>query len=233
MIKEAAGEGGSMAGLGHAMSRATLRTAPQNAPWRPITGTAAGSAMSTGLGMLGGRYLVSPLLRYLMPDTFRNEDATNTVATIGGGLLGLGTMAPQIAQSMEHGGWFNGGPGVAPAAAPTPVKEVRADWWTESAAERAIMGGVSAGTLDPVEALQILQKNREAEVGNTGLFNSKLFGKAIGGGAGGYLGARVASSIASTLFGSKWTPEEQQNMAYQGGLAGGLLSVLGSLAGGK
>jgi hypothetical protein len=230
---------------GHLASNITLRSGPADSWYKPFTGTAPGALASTGLGLVGGRYLAAPLLRWMFPDTFKNKKGTELVSTIGGGLLGLASMAPQIAQSSQYGGWWSGGPGTKyrrgqshsfanqqangklyKASAFDIGKQMakEASWWTESAAERGLYNEIARGTLSPIEAVQIMKKNREAEVGSTGLMNSGLFGKAMGGGAAGYLAARTMDSIVNPGMPS----DQQQNRGYLGALIGaGLNTMLG------
>lgn len=201
--------------LGHALSYATLSTSPKGVDWPLPTGILPSSIARTGLGAVGGRYLAAPLLKYMFPQL--DEDRLDRLSTVAGGALGLATMLPS---------YMTMGP-------KTPLFDKKSDWWTDTSAERAIANHVAEGNISEVEALQIYQKNREAELANTGLVSGDRFAKALTGGAMGYAGARVATSIAETLFSPKWTPQEQANMAYAGGVAGGLMSLLGTLAGGS
>jgi hypothetical protein len=144
-----------------------------------------------------------------------DEDAVDRVGMVAGGALGAATALPGILTRGRKGEWF----------------DKQSSWWTDTAAERAIINNVAEGNLSETDALMIFKKNREAEVGNSGLVSGEKFTRALTGGALGYTGARVATSIAETLFSPKWTPQEQANMAYTGGIAGGLMGLLGSLAG--
>jgi len=203
----------NLADIGHAASHLTLASKGPETPFDLPTGVVPGGLVRAGLGMVGGRYLAAPLVKFLFPQL--NEDAVNRIGAVGGGLLGAATSIPGIQTSGRRGEWF----------------DKKSSWWTDTAAQRAIMNNVAEGNLSETDALQIYQKNREAEVGKTGLISGRAFTKALQGGARGYVNARVATSIAETLFSPKWTPKEQLRMAQSGGVAGALIGLLGSLSG--
>ena len=96
---------------------------------RRFSGPALGTLGNVAGGALLGRYIASPLLRWLMPDTFRNEKGTNQVLGIGGGLAGLALTYPwwsAAASGDRRMPWFNkpkpkpGDPAGDPLPTPNP-----------------------------------------------------------------------------------------------------------------
>jgi hypothetical protein len=129
-------------------------------------------------------------------------------------LLGLGSMAPQLADSMEHGGWLGDPPG-----------EKRSSWWTNTQVERELFQSVERGALQPVQALQILKRNQEAELGRTGLVSSGRFRNALVGAGAGYGAARLGTALMERLTGNVSDPAQRQRTGFMGALLGGYLGA--------